>query len=114
MAFPYEKQPWEIETIAVDFSRRVPPGATILPVAAEVTNVTVEATIPPSNVITANYAGHLVISDVILAGVAGREKILTAKISEGVANFQYRVTFRTTLSDGQKKEDDVLVTIKET
>lgn len=114
MSFPYTKQPFECEIVGIDFSRRVPAGVTIRPAEVGVTDVQIEETIPPPNFITANYGGHLVISSIVLTGVTGREKILTAKLSEGVTNFQYRVTFRITLSDGQKKEDDLLVTIKET
>lgn len=114
MAFEYHKQPSEIEIIGVDFSRRVPAGVTIVPVEVDVTWVSKELTISPTNLVESNYSPHLTISDIVLAGVAGREKILTAKISDGVENFQYRVTFKVTLSDGQKKEDDVLVTVKET
>lgn len=114
MSFAYTKQPWEEEIIGVDFSRRVPSGITILPVEADVTDVQIEATISPANMHEGDYSPHLTISSIVLTGVVGREKILTAKISDGVAAFQYRVTFRITLSDGQKKEDDVLVTIKET
>lgn len=114
MSFSYEKQPWEVEIIGVDFSRRVPAGVTILPVEVDVTDVRIEETITPSNLIASNYGPHLAISSIALAGVIGREKILTAKISDGVTGFQYRVTFKVTLSDGQKKEDDVLVTVKET
>ncbi len=113
MSFSYEKQPWEVEIIGVDFSRRVPAGVTILPVEVDVTDVTVEETIPLGSSLSPTDAEELVITDITLAGVAGREKILTAKISAGVISFQYRVTFRVTLSDGQKKEDDLLVTVKE-
>ncbi len=114
MSFTYAKQPFECEIIAVDFSRRIPAGVTISPVSTAVTYVQVEETIAPANTSASDYNGHLVISSTTLVGIAGREKILAAKISAGVSSFSYRVTFRITLSDGQKKEEDVLVTIKET
>lgn len=114
MAFEYTKQPWEQEIVGVDFSRRVPVGITITAPAAGITDVTVEETIAPPNQIASNYGGHLTISNIALTGVVGRPKILTALLVGGVAEFQYRVTYRVTLSDGQKKEDDVLVIVKET
>lgn len=114
MSFEYSKQPWEEEIIGIDFSRRVPAGKTILAPATDVTEVKVEEIISPSRLNPSDYGGHVTVSGVALSGIVGREKILTALISGGVDSFQYRITFRVTLSDGQKKEDDILVTIKET
>jgi hypothetical protein len=114
MAFEYTKQPWEEEIIGIDFSRRIPAGKTILTPASDVTEVKIEEIISPSRLNPSDYGGHVTISSVALSGIVGREKILVALISGGVDGFQYRVTFRVTLSDGQKKEDDVLVIIKET
>jgi hypothetical protein len=113
MAFEYTKQPWEEEIIGVDFSRRVPTGITIMPVATGITEVSIEETVSPSGSIAANYGGHLVLGTPVLTGVVGKEKILAVMISAGVSGFKYRVSFRVTLSDGQKKEDDVWVIVKE-
>jgi len=111
MAFEYTKQPWEEEIIAVDFSRRVPAGTTIEPVADDVTEVVLEATLPSE---PNSYGPHITIGTPALTGVAGREKILAVMISDGVTGYKYRLSFRITLSDGQKKEDDVWVIVKET
>lgn len=112
MAFDYEKQPWEEEIIGVDFSRRIPAGITVEAVGAN-TRVEIEETVGLSRQNPDDYAGHLVIGTPVLTGIAGKEKILTAMISGGVSNFKYRVSFRVKLSDNQKKEDDVWVTVKE-
>lgn len=86
-----------------------------MPTAPGVTDVTIEETVSlTSGAIAANYGGHLVISGTTLTGITGREKILAAMILAGVAGFKYRVSFRVTLSDSQKKEDDVWVIVKET
>jgi hypothetical protein len=111
MAFEYTKQPSEKEIIAVDFSRRVPLGVTVTPVAVGVTDVALEATLPSeSNV----YGPHITIGTPVLTGVAGKEKVLAVMVSDGVTGYKYRLSFRITLSDGQKKEDDVWITVKET
>jgi hypothetical protein len=109
--FSYEKQPWEEEIVGVDFSRRVPAGVTVNAVACGVTDVTLEETVGDR---PGDYGGHIEISDITLTGVTGKEKILAAMISAGVAGFKYRISYRITLSDNQKKEDDVWVTVKET
>jgi hypothetical protein len=110
MAFEYRKQPWEEEVVGVDFSRRVPSNIAIEPVAADVTWVSIEETVGDN---PNNYAGHLRVGEPSLTGAEGREKILAVMITGGVSEFKYRVSFRVTLSDGQKKEDDVWVTVKE-
>lgn len=114
MAFEYTKQPWEEEIIGVDFSRRVPAGTTISAVAADVTYVEVEETLGLNGQSSDGLGSHLVLDTPVLTGVSGREKILAVKVSEGVDQFKYRVSFKITLSDGQKKEDDVWVIVKET
>lgn len=114
MAFEFTKQPWEEEIIAVDFSRRVPAGVTILPVDTDITDVVLEQTVGLNGQSPDLYSGHLQIGSQTLTGVVGREKILAAVVSSGVDQFKYRVSFRVTLSDGQKKEDDVWVIVKET
>lgn len=113
MAFEYTKQPWEEEIIGVDFSRRIPKGVTILPVAVDVTDVVLEETTSPQGLNPSNYADHIEIGTPGLTGVDGREKILAVKVSKGVSGFKYRLAFKITLSDGQKKEDDVTVVVKE-
>ena len=113
MAFEYTKQPWEEEIIAVDFSRRVATGVTVEPVATGVTDVTVEETVSITGSIASNYSPHIALSDTTLTGVTGKEKILAVMVSAGVSGFKYRLSFRVTLSDGQKKEDDVWVIVKE-
>jgi len=113
VAFDYPKQPWEKEIIGVDFSRRVPPGSTVLPVSVNITDVSLEETVSLSGAIASNYSPHISISSVTLTGVTGREKILVALISDGVSGFKYRLSFRITLSDNQRKEDDVWVIVKE-
>ena len=110
MAFEYTKQPWEEEIIAVDFSRRVPAGVTVDAVATGVTDVTLEEVVGTNY---QNYAGHVELSDTTLTGVTGKEKILAVMVSAGVSGFKYRLSFRVTLSDSQKKEDDVWVIVKE-
>lgn len=114
MSFTYEKQPWEEEIIGVDFSRRVPSGRTILPVAADVTEVTIEETVGLQGQIPDGLGSHLQLGTPALTGVVGKERILAVMISAGVDQFKYRVSFKVTLSDGQKKEDDVWVIVKET
>jgi len=114
MSFLYEKQPWEEEIIGVDFSRRVPSGATISAVSPSVTYVAIEETVGLNGQSADGLGSHLTLGTPTLTGVAGREKILAVKVSGGVDQFKYRVTFRITLSDGQKKEDDVWVIVKET
>jgi hypothetical protein len=114
MAFEYTKQPWEEEIIGIDFSRRIPAGTTVLAVQTGVTEAVLEAIISPQGLNPNDYGSHLVVSTAILTGITGKEKILTSLVSGGVTGFKYRVAFKVTLSDGQKKEDDVLVIVKET
>jgi hypothetical protein len=113
MAFEYTKQPWEEEIIAVDFSRRVASSVTVDAVATGVTDVTVEETVSMSGLIASNYSPHLSLGIPALTGVTGKEKILAVMVSAGVSGFKYRLSFRVTLSDSQKKEDDVWVIVKE-
>lgn len=110
MAFEYTKQPLEEEIISVDFSRRIPSGVTVEPVAIDVTEVVLEETIGDN---AGDYGGHIEIGTPSLVGVSGKEKILAVMISAGVHGFKYRLSFRVTLSDGQRKEDDVVVIVKE-
>lgn len=110
MAFEYNKQPWEEEIIGVDFSRRITSGVTILPVATDVTYVVVEETVPFND---GSYVDHLQLGTPQLTGVTGKEKILAVMVSGGITGYKYRVSFKVTLSDGQKKEDDVWVIVKE-
>jgi hypothetical protein len=114
MAFEYTKQPWEEEIIGVDFSRRIPVGVTVQPVQTGVTEVVVELIEGLTSQNVDDYSDHLVVATPVLTGITGKEKILTALVSGGVSNFKYRVAFKVTLSDGQKKEDDVWVIVKET
>jgi len=112
MAFEYEKQPWEEEIVGVDFSRRVPATTSITAYT-----VAVEETISPPGFQAGSYSPHLSGGTPALSGPGvdpARHKILSSLLTGGVNNFQYRVTFRVTLLDGQKKEEDVLVTVKET
>jgi hypothetical protein len=112
--FEYTKQPAEKEIIGVDFSRRVPAGVTIVAVAPGVTYVSVEATESLSTGASpSDYASHLVLDTPVLTGTAGRERILAVMISEGVAEFKYKLSFKVTLSDSQVKEEDVWVIIRE-
>lgn len=113
MAFEFNKQPWEEEIIGVDFSRRVPVGTTIQPVAVDVTDVTLEQTVGLTGQNPGDYSSHIEIGTPELTGTSGREKILAVMVSSGVDQFKYRLSFRVTLSDGQKKEDDVWVIVKE-
>ena len=110
MSFEYTKQPYEEELVAVDFSRRVPSGKTITAYV-----ITLEETVAVTQgLVASSYGPHISIGTPALSGVTGRERILVAMISEGVSGFKYRLSYRITLSDNQKKEDDVWVTIKET
>jgi hypothetical protein len=109
--FEYIKQPQEKELIGVDFSKRIPSGVTIEAVAEGTTEVVLEETIGDN---AGDYGGHIEIGTPFLTGAAGKEKTLAVMVSAGISGFKYRLSFRVTLSDGQKKEDDVLVTIKET
>ena len=110
MAFEYTKQPWEEELVAVDFSRRVSSGITITAYS-----VTLEETVAVTQgLIAANYGPHIVIGTPSLVGATGRERILTVMVSAGVSGFKYRLSYRITLSDNQKKEDDVWIIVKET
>jgi len=109
MAFEYTKQPWEEEIVAVDFSRRVPSGTTITAYS-----VVLEETVALAGLIAANYSPHIVIGTPSLIGTVGRERILAVMVSAGVAGFKYRLSYRITLSDTQKKEDDVWIIVKET
>lgn len=113
MAFEYNKQPWEEEIIGVDFSRRMPAGTTVQAVQTGVTEAVVELTEGLTGQNPSDFSGHLELATPVLAGVSGKEKILTVLVSKGVANFKYRVAFKVTLSDNQKKEDDVWVIVKE-
>jgi hypothetical protein len=113
MAFEYNKQPWEEEIIGVDFSRRVPSGKTILPVASNVTEVSIEETVGLTGQSPDGLGSHLQLGTPALTGVTGKERILAVMVSAGVDQFKYRVSFKVTLSDGQKKEDDVWVIVKE-
>jgi len=113
MSFEYTKQPWEEEIIGVDFSRRVPAGITVNPVATDITDVVVEETVSICGLPPDEFGSHIVVDTPVLTGVVGKEKILAAMISGGVTGFKYRLSFRITLSDSQKKEDDVWVIIKE-
>jgi len=106
MAFEYTKQPEEKEIIAVDFSRRIPAGITVTSYTT-----TIETTSPTD---PNSYTSHLVLGTPTMTGVTGKEKILAVMISEGVDGYKYRVSFKVTLSDGQIKEDDVWVIVKET
>jgi len=113
MAFEYNKQPWEEEIIGVDFSRRIPAGVTVQAVQTGVTDCEIEEIVGLTGQNPNDYvAGHLTLATPVLAGASS--KILTVMVSDGVANFKYRVSFRVTLSDNQKKEDDVWVIVKET
>lgn len=109
MAFEYTKQPYEQEFVAVDFSRRVPSGTTIAAYS-----VTLEETVAVTQgLIAANYSPHISLGTPSLSGVVGREKILVVMVSNGISGFKYRFSYRITLSDNQKKEDDVWVIVKE-
>ena len=107
--FLYSKQPWESELVAVDFSRRVPSGTTISSY-----EVTLEETVAPPNVHAADYSPHIAIGTPALTGVTGRERILVVMVSAGITGFKYRLSYRITLSDSQRKEDDVWIIVKET
>jgi len=110
MAFEYTKQPYEEEFVAVDFSRRVPSGTSIAAYT-----VTLEETVAVTQgLIAANYGPHIAIGTPSLTGVVGKERILVVMVSAGVAGFKYRLSYRITLSDTQKKEDDVWIIVKET
>lgn len=108
MAFEYTKQPYEEEIVAVDFSRRVPSGTTITTYS-----VVIEETVGLTGLNAANYSPHLTLGTPSLTGAVGRERVLAVMVSNGVSDFKYRVSYRITLSDNQKKEDDVWVTVKE-
>lgn len=110
-AFEYTKQPSEKELIGIDFSKRVPSSVTIEAVAEGITEVILEETIGEN---AGDYGGHIEIGTPFLTGTPGKEKTLAVMISAGLSSFKYRLSFRVTLSDEQRKEDDVLVTIKET
>lgn len=108
MSFEYTKQPYEEEIVAVDFSRRVPSGTTITAYS-----VVIEETVSLTGLNATNYSPHLTLGTPSLTGTTGREKVLAVMVSNGVADFKYRVSYRITLSDNQKKEDDVWVIVKE-
>jgi hypothetical protein len=109
MAFEYTKQPYEEELVAVDFSRRVPSGITI-----SAYSVTLEETISLIGQSAEGLGPHIVIGTPSLTGVVSRERILVVMVSAGVDTFKYRLSYRITLSDNQKKEDDVWIIVKET
>ncbi len=108
MAFEYPKQPYEEELVAVDFSRRVPSGVTITAYS-----VTLEETVSLNGQNPAGYGPHIAIGTPSLTGVTGKERILVVMVSAGVSQFKYRLSYRITLSDSQKKEDDVWIIVKE-
>lgn len=114
MAFEFPKQPSEQEIVSVDFSRRTPAGVTISAVSPGVTYVTLEQTLGLTGQSSDGLGSHLTLGTPTLVGVAGREKILAVLVSAGVDQFKYRLSFKVTLSDGQVKEDDVWVIVKET
>jgi len=101
--FTFQKQPLEKEIISVDFSRRIPAGVTIAAqtVVSELWNNSPE--------LIANMTGTLL----QVSGIAVVRKVLSCMITDGSGGYNYRVTFTVTLSDGQVKEDEVFVTVKE-
>ena len=118
--FIYSKQPWEEEIIGVDFVRRIPSGVTVLPVddplsppLEPTTYAVVEETVSLTNSSTTVNSDPLQISNTTLLSVAGKNRILTCMVSNGNSGFKYRVSFKITLSDGQRKEDDIWVIVRE-
>lgn len=109
MSFEYFKQSFESELVAVDFSRRVPAGTTI----TDFTVILEETVAVTQGLIADNYSPHIVIGEPTLTGVTGKEKILVVMVSAGISGFKYRLSYRITLSDGQRKEDDVWIIVKE-
>lgn len=103
--FEYRKQPAESEIIGVNFSRRMPPSTTIA--AYSVTSSLWNNT-PEQIAAAPNLGDHLEVSGVALVG-----KVLTCLISKGLSTYNYKVTFKITLSDLQVKEEDVFVKVIE-
>ena len=101
--FEFEKQPSEKEIIGINFSRRVPATATIssYEVASDLYNNSPEKVSSSTN--------PLQVSSISLS----TKKVLSCLISDGQDGYVYKVTFTITLSDGQIKQDEVFVTVRE-
>jgi len=110
--FEFPKQPSEKEIIGVDFSRRIPPGVSIIDIDGppEVGySVTVNTTeTGPSGAAGAGDSNPLTVSYLSVS-----RKVLSCMVSAGTDQFVYRCTFVVTLSDGQVKEEDVFVRVNE-
>jgi hypothetical protein len=101
--FEFEKQPAEKETIGINFSRRVPAGATV-------TSYTVVSELydnSPEKVSAST--DPLQVSNISLS----TNKTLSCLISNGQDGYKYKVTFTLNLSDLQAKQDEIFVTVKE-
>lgn len=101
--FTFPKQPDEKEIIAVDFSRRIPSGVTIV-------SQTVVSELFGN---TADQIANMTGTPLSVSAITVVRKTVSCLISDGEDGFHYRVTFKITLSDGQVKEDEVFVDVKE-
>lgn len=93
----FDKQPAEAYLIAIEWSGKLPVGATLV-------SGTVEATRFPDLVVD-----NSVISNT-LASVAGTQSII--KVLNGTHGQDYRITFMMTLSNGDLLEEDVLMQVR--
>lgn len=102
---PYKKQPWEVETIKIDWSSRISSiarsGYTISAVSATVFNSAGDDVTSQILVGSANYSG----TDIYVT--------LSGGITGGTYNLRVRVTSVKGGYDDQKQEEDVTVVVKE-
>lgn len=101
--FTFQKQIAEKETIGVDFSRRIPAGVTI----------TVTSVVSALYNNTPEQIQNMTGTPLQVSSVSLVKKVLSCLISDGEDGFNYKVTFTITLSDGQVKQDEVIVNVRE-
>lgn len=94
----FNKQPFEEYNIAIEYSGKLPSGTSLSTGTVSAVDTSTGAT--DNSVLSGTSA--------TIAGTQAKIKVIA-----GVANKKYAISFKVTLNDGQKLEDDVLMHVIE-
>lgn len=98
--FVFNKQPSEKELVGINFSRRIPKTVIVSSYDIRLFKYDQESWSSTTEISISNPAIY-------------RDKSIVCFVDGGYADTNYKVSIVVTLSDGQKKEDDILIVVKE-
>ncbi|OIO42022.1 hypothetical protein AUJ63_04210 [Candidatus Pacearchaeota archaeon CG1_02_35_32] len=90
----YYKQPWEEETIKIDFSSRIESGDSI------------------SSAIIKMYSDGIDVTTSMIISTSIISPYIYVKIKDGTDGM-YNLALQITLTSGEKREEDLMVSVKE-